>query len=563
MKNVSAFIERISLLCWNSAKYRHLLFFVLTMFVLCAYGYYFGTFDQSSHIPFLKKTIDPSLFPEDRFFDLRTSHYSYFWLLFIPFHWLGILEITMFLVYAGTTYLTFWALWDLSKTLFHNRLTTFLATTAMALPHIGFSGFPLFEFSLLNRTVVFPFELFAIRLYLEKKYALSFFLLGILYNFHALSVHFVLAMMGMDILLSLIKKRDTHAFVATPFFFVSALPIFIWKFNHSGVPMNAQWEWFNLLNMSTFFHLFNFFSLINPVVNLLSAGGISALILFFIVQKYIEKNRMHEAIVHFMYGGILILLVQQCATLFYPLAIIVQTQIIRIATFLTLFTYLYVAHVISIKHRGKDHFICFVTSLFLSFSPLVLFISLLFWRTTQIKILRLITVIICVLFCMTLAVLLSLNLARPGIHIWPEKTAFYDAQMWAKNNTPRTARFLTPPGKWWLYDLEWRVVSERSTISTLSELLEGAFDPSYIAYWRPRFEDVAPGAIKQFKGNSLANLRITDEAYYHHSTNEFIALGSKYQASYLVVDILHPQNLPMAYQNQEYIIYSLNLQMSE
>jgi len=556
-------MKKYAHICWSSPLYRHLLFFLLTLFVLLAYGYYFGTFDQASHIPFLKKTIDPFLYPNDHFFDLRDSHYSYFWLLFIPFYKVHLLEPVMFVVHILSIYLTFWAVWKLSKTIFHNPLTTFLATITSAFPHIGFSGFPLFEFSMLNRTVVLPFELIAFDYYLRKNYKASFFILGILYNFHALSVNFVIAMVGVDMLLSLIRKRDTKTFQAIPFFLISALPVLIWKFGHSGVQLSAQWEWFHILNTTTFFHLFNFISIANPSVTLLTAGGVSALILFFIAKKHISKNAIHETVTHFMFGGIFILLVQLFATTFYPSTIIIQAQVVRIGTFLSLFAYLYMSHMISTHQKSTSHFVCFVTSLFLSFSPLFLLISLLFWRIKNSNVLKMATLCIVVVFFTTLSILLWSNLARPGIYIWPRKTPFYDVQMWAKTHTPRTAVFITPPANWWLYDEEWRVGSERSTVSTLSELLEGAFDPSYISYWKPRFEDIAPGALEQFKGNYLVNLKIANDSYYVHSTQEFVALSKKYKASYLVVEKQYKYSLPIVYQNTEYTIYSFHHQASE
>ncbi len=550
-------MKKIVQLCWSSSLYRTVFFLILTVFIVLSYGYYFGTFDQASHIPFLKKTVDVSLFPNDHFFDLRTTHFSYFWLLFIPFYKAGILEPIMFLVHIISIFLTFWAIGKLSRTLFHNQLTSFLAVVASALPHIGFSGFPLFEFSMLNRTVVLPFELIAFNYYLKKNYVVSFLILGILYNFHALSVHFVLAMIGMDMLFSLVQKKNIRPFLFTPLFLLAALPVLIWKFGHSGVPITVQWEWFNLLNMSTFFHLFNFISISKPIVMILTVGGVSALILFFIAKRQIPKNETHETVGHFMYGGIFILFVQLLATTFFPLTIIIQGQVIRIGTFLTLFAYLYMTHMIVISHKSKSHFICFVSSLFLSFSPFFLLVSLLFWRVRNSNKLRYITISIFLLFMVVLSGLLYLNLARPGVHIWPEKTPFYEVQLWAKNNTPKDAIFITPPSKWWLYDVEWRVVSERSTVSTLSELLEAAFDPGYIQYWKPRFEDVAPKVLNRFQGDYLENLKMTSEAYYTNTSEDFLRMGKKYKASYLVSGNRHRYNLPILFGNKEYTVYSL------
>lgn len=212
---------------------------------------------------------------------------------------------------------------------------------------------------------------------------------------------------------------------------------------------------------------------------------------------------------------------------------------------------------ISIFYKSRDHFICFVSSLILSFSPLFLLISLLFWRSTNTKILKTLTGIVMITFFTVLSILILNNFASPGIHIWPKKTPFYDVQMWAKTHTPRSAKFLTPPAKWWLYDVEWRVISERSTVSTLSELLEAAFDPAYIDYWRPRFEDIAPGAISQFKGDYLENFKIANNAFYNNTTERFLYLAKKYDASYLVVEKKYKYELPVLYENSEYKIYSL------
>lgn len=557
MSTIASFLEKISLSCWTVPKYRRLFFAILTLFILFSYGYYFGTFDQTSHIPFLKKNADSSLFLNDRFFDLRSTHYSYFWLLFIPFYKARVLEFVMFVIHICSIYLTFWAIWELSKTLFKNHLTSLLATIVSAFPHMGFSGFPLFEFSMLNRTVALPFELIAFNLYLKKKYISCFLLLGVLYNFHALSVNFILAMLGIDMLFALFKRRVGNIFLAVPFFLITALPVLIWKFGHSGIQTQINWEWFRILEMSVFFHLFNFFSFTYPFVNILTIGGISSLILFFIAKRWIPQNNIHETVSHFVYGGIFVLAIQLLATLFYPSTIIIQSQVVRIGTFLTLFTYLYMSYAVSVYHKSKNHLVSYVSILLFSFFPFLLLLSLPFWHKKNTKPLQLIAVLITIIFFITLFTLITLNLARPGIYIFPRKTAYYDVQIWAKNNTSQSALFITPPANWWMYDAEWRVISERSTVCTLSELLEAAFDPAYIAYWKPRFEDVAPGVLKQFKGNYLENLKIANEAFYHHSTQDFIQLSKKYKATYLVVDKQHKHNLPVVYQNEEYVVYYL------
>jgi len=541
-------------------RYRHVLFFFLTLFVLFTYGYYFGTFDQASHIPFLKKTVDSSLFPGDKYFDLSKGHFSYFWLLFIPFYKAGYLEISMFIVHILATYATFWALWRLSKTLFHNTLTSLLVVVSSVVPHFSFSSLPLFEFSMLNRTVMLPFELFALEQYIKKNYVRVFLILGVLYNFHILSVNFILAMIGVDVLVSLKDNRGKFIKIlkAAPLFILSALPVLVWKASYSGIDFRAHYEWFSILDNASFSHMFRFTSFSFPIITVLTMSGIAAILVFFLVRPQ-KKDESHDTFQNFMYGGILVLLLQFCATYFYPVTIIIQSQIIRIGVFMMLFTYLYFAHFVATTfHKSKIQFFYLLSLFMFSFFVFIPLIGILIkkWITTYTR--AYIGIVITILlFGIMLVVSVQSNVVGGQIHIWPKKTPFNEVQLWAKHNTPKNALFITPPAEWWLYSTEWRVISERSTVSVMSELLEAAFDPSYISYWKGRFEDVAPGALAQFKGNITENRVIVRSAYNANSTQHFKSVAKKYGASYLVIEKKYRHKLPIVYENGEYIVYKL------
>ncbi|MBP6993618.1 hypothetical protein KBB12_00040 [Candidatus Woesebacteria bacterium] len=546
----------------KNAVGRHILFFVLTLIVVSLYGYYFGTFDQSSHIPFLKKTVDHTLFPGDHFFDLRFTHYSFFWFLFIPFYKLGVLEISMFVAHVATVYATIWAIWRLSQTLFRNTLSSLIAVTVMIFPHFGFSGFPFFEFSILNRTFVLPFELLALSWYLEKKTLRAVLLLGIMFNFHVISVNFLIGMILFDILLRIKKFGVGNLLKHLSLFLISASPVIIWKLSESGVGLAANKEWFTILDRAVFAHLFHFISFDVPYINLITLGGVSTLILFF-VFKHSRKNAQSDAdvsVTNFMYAGIFILLVQLVASYMAPSGIIIAAQITRVGVFMVLFCYLYGSqYVAKLLDERKPHiFITWFLGLLLSFTPMTL---LLFYalrkKIGNVHVSRVFILLTSLLYGVSLLLALSFTLWRPGIHIFPHQNAFTDVQLWAKANTQKNALFITPPEQFWMYDTEWRVLSERSTISTLSELLEGAFDPGYITYWKSRFEDVAPGALKQFKSNFYDNLSITKHAYYSLTTEKLIAIAKKYHASYIVIEKPHVHDLPIAYQNARFTVYQV------
>lgn len=546
----------------KNRKIKHLFFFFTAFVITVLYGYYFGTFDQVIHIPFLKKIADPTLYPNDHFFDLRFTHYSFFWYFFVPFYKAGLLEIALFIPHFITTYLTIWAIWKVSYTLFHNTLASLLTVVTMVFPHFGFSAFPFFEFSLLNRTFALPFELFALHLYLEKKTLRAVFLLGIIGNIHVISVAFLIAMIFLDLMIRI--KSVGIGFIVRHIvvFGLGASPVLAWKLSQSSAELQVSREWFDIIDRGVLSHLFHFVSIQNPHINLLTLSGISALILFFLFISH-KKDRitsMDISMVHFMYAGIAILFVQAAASFFAPSALIIAAQITRVGVFINVFCYLYAAHYVAhlCDHKSSRTCTTWLTGLFTSLSPFMLLV-LYFLRNSlhRVKIQTLMQIFLWGIFVTSLSIGTYLGFWKPGIYIFPSDNAFNQVQIWARDNTPKDTLFITPPEHYWLFETEWRVLSERSTVVTISELLEAAFNPRYITYWKPRFEDIAPGALAQFNGNFLENKIITKEAYYRLATKDILSLGQKYNASYLVVEKSFMHKLPIVYENSEYRVYAI------
>lgn len=559
MKRFFSLIQVLSSSVWSSTFYRQLFFFATTVFVICSMGYYFGSFDQVVHLPFLKKFADPSLFPNDYFLNLRQYHYSFFWFFFIPLYRAGVLEISMFIIYAMVIHLTFWALWSLSKTLFNKPLTSFLTVLVFSMPHLSFAAFPLFEFSLLNRTFVLPFLLIAINLYLKKKYILSFLILGLMYNLHVISVNFVLFLFIFDSIIRIKKIGVRRLLIDLIFFVLAALPVLIWKFNSTPVGFAADWDWFYTISSGMLKHLFYFNS--QFYLLLLTLGGISLFILFFIAKRNIS-NQFNPVITNFMYAAILVLCMVFITSTFYPSVIIIQSQIIRVGLYILLFSYLYfIEYSVAILKDNKIsllHFLVMLIALVFSLSPLILLSVWIVLRMIRGTYASAISLIMLGGFLSFLFYLIfKLGVWKPEIHIFPVQGAQYDMEVWAKNNTRKDAIFITPPHDWWLYSPEWRAVAERSTVVTLYDQLELAFAPDYTGLWKSRFRDIAPGAMEKFNGNVFENLTITKQAYYALTTSDFRRLAKKYNASYLLVEKQYTYDLPVVYENSDYVLYKL------
>jgi len=546
-------LERVSLACWNSLLYRNILFFVATLFVVTFIGYHFGTFDQSIHIPFLKKMADPSLYPNDRFFDLRFSHFSYFWFLFIPFYRIGFLEISMFITHFIVTYLTLYGVWRLTKTLFNTPLTSFLSVVVFIFPHIGFNLLALIEFSLLNRTFVLPFLLFAIDSYLNRQYLKTYILLGIFYNFHVISVNFVLAMLFLDSLLRFREVGWKRIIANHLTCVIFALPVLVWKARVSPIDFSIHKEWFSLIDKGLLHHLFIEFSTDSKFL-LVFIGGIGTLLMFYISFYFLRRTKLDRIINNFIIAGILILIANMIVSRWMPITIIVESQIARVSVFILLFGYLYFIHFLITKKQSLP--IIFIT--IISGSPIIPpLIWYIYYRLKSIQVLKLVSILAFVSTAAFLIYAAKLGMWYPGIYIFAKKDADYDVQMWARNNTPKDTLFITPPTPWLFYDLEWRVISERSTITHLGELAEAAFSPEYISYWKPRFESLAPHAIEKFRGDVFENKNIVKIAFNNLSTEDFMHIARKYGASYLVVEKSYSYNFPQLYQNTAYKVYSL------
>ncbi len=546
-----------------SPVHLHLLFGLLTGLALGFQGYYYGTFDQIIHIPYLKKYVDPALYPGDPFFAPSAQQSSFFWYLLAPFYRQGILEVAMFVMHLVVTYLTFWAIWTLSETLFHDPLVSLMASVSLAFPHVGFAGFPLLEFSLLNRTFVLPFLLCAIVLYLRGRYALAYGLAGLMCNLHLTSVSFVLAMFLFDSLLRFRRIGLRTLAVGMAAFGLCALPVVLWKAGGSPTDLSVRPEWFATLALGAFSHFF-YFWMPNLQVPLTALSGFGTLALFAIGRWPFAKTEQGQVITHFM-GAVLIILALEFFTAYWlPITIVIQLQIIRAGVFALLFGYLYFASYLVGRFRSGalGRFDASMLALGMCLSPLA-FILVIMWgaqrlvaspRWRQI----IVPVGLVALLVGSVALAQRLGLWRPGIHVFPQRTDWYDVQLWARNHTPKDALFITPPHIYGFFETGWRVFSERSTLALFSDLTDKvAYSPSYLETWRPRFEDLAPGALAQFRGDFFENQALTARAFYNQSSADLLEVAHKYGADYLVMEKPNFRDFPAVYENGRFVVYAV------
>lgn len=552
----------------RSTAQRHLLFLVATLLTVSFIGYHYGTFDQSIHIPFLKKYVDTALFPNDAFFEMRHQHYSYFWFVFQPVYanfGETVLQAVVFAAHLVVTYLTFWTLWILAETLFQTPLASFLAIVAFTVPHLGFAGFPIIEFSLLNRTFALPFMLIALILHLRGQTFWALSLLGVMFNFHVLSVQFVLPLILLDSVLRWRAVNLIKVGLGLAVFGLGALPVLIWKFTGPSIDFSVRAEWFDIVSRGMFAHLF---FLLAPYIHIpiITLCGLSALALFFIGRRPLPASPHNAATRHFIWAVLIVIGVQSLLMLFYPITILAQSQVMRIGMYITIFGYLYFAKFMADQYVAPTTNIAdwalLAAAGFLSPLPPV---PVAVWGVQQlIKNLQwqrlAASAVLTVLMVGSFVVPMRYDVWGPGYQVFPTlwPTPWVDMQLHAQACTPKDAVFITPPDIWWFYTPDWRVFSERSTVVTLSELLEIALVPDNASIWKERFNDLAPGALAKFNGNFYDGRAFTHQAFYTLSQADMERLAAKYRATYLVVQ--KPQvypGFPVDYENQEFTMYIL------
>jgi hypothetical protein len=243
------------------------------------------------------------------------------------------------------------------------------------------------------------------------------------------------------------------------------------------------------------------------------------------------------------------------------MTIVIQSQIIRIGIFVTIFTYFYLGNFAS-QYLNKDlkklNNNILLSSLFLSTTPIIALIGLLSIRFNKSIKKYALTIIISAFFIFAVLAYM-MNIWKPGINIYPVKDELYKAEIWAKENTPKETVFIIPPYLWWFYNTEWRVIAERSVVATFSDLLEIAFLPSYLKGWLPRFEAVAPNVINRLNGNIFENVKIVYGSYNSLTESHILEISKKYQADYFVAEKSKKYNFPIVYTNKKYVIFKLNL----
>ena len=173
---------------------------LLVVLSCLVYGYEYGDNpNQIQVIPFISKIANCQLYPGDYYVDtirFFPSVYPYIMALLSGF--LG-LEKLHFIFYILFKYLLFLSCYELSRSLFNSRKTALITMFLFAFsPLITMNSLmghdPLMKVSFYQTSAVMPLCLFALAMFINKKYIKSFLLLSAIYYINPLKGNFLMAM---------------------------------------------------------------------------------------------------------------------------------------------------------------------------------------------------------------------------------------------------------------------------------------------------------------------------------------------------------------------------------
>ncbi len=203
-------------------------------------GYRLGVGNQTIQIPFLKHIINPSLYPHDPTIETIKVYPTFFFNLLAPFlRRLDIAQVYLIL-HLVTAFAVLAAAYGLARAIFRDRLAGLLTVFLLfAGHHHALAGDDLYSLGFTHTWAVFPVAIGALIFFYRGWYVAAAVLTGLLFNLHALTAGYLLAMIGVWMLLHLPELGWKKPVLCGLLIMATALPTIILMLHHQS--FDAEW----------------------------------------------------------------------------------------------------------------------------------------------------------------------------------------------------------------------------------------------------------------------------------------------------------------------------------
>ncbi len=549
------------------------LLYLLPLLFVGAYwlvrGYLFGVVDDGHaiQIPFLKATLDPTLYPGDPMIATRSGYPAFYFDLLallvrridLPTVFLGLHILTLAGFLLGIVVLT--------RSLVHDTqpirpVVVVLLLSLAALPVL--SGDDLIVRSTLARHTAMVLGLWVLILGVRGSQLAAYTLAGLLFNLHALTGGYVLTMLVLADIASLPRQRWREIGLLTVLALILASPALVWILRTSEAVTS---EWITLLRVRSAQHSFPFSW---PPVDYVMFGLwlLLAALGWWPLRRTTQGRWLAGAALAVAGLGVIGIVFSEVV----PLGPVLRAQLLRSTKFLTLLGLpLVTGWLLAQWDRAglvRLGGLIVGAGLFLPdpwlWSAVVgiglLIVLLAGWpplaRAGQsfeqraasglpapVKrvwnrfvhwpgVVRWSAVLLLVVG--GLALVANLSRTQPAADAL---AAWVDVQAWAHDNTARDAIFLTPA---YLYG--FRVESERPIVGEWKDGTQQYFSVPYASDWWNRMRDLKTESGRATTYNDLTQAEVE-------------AIRDKYGARYAVFFADKALDLPVAYRNPWFVVY--------
>ena len=336
----------------SKSKNRYIVILILVLFSILINGYHFGV-SGSHHIivPFFKSHVDPSLFQNDILFNhLSESYLTYYFKLLSPVAQFIDIGLLFFVLYPVFLYLSFLAVYLISKYLFDNEFAAYLAVLFLIIPNPPLGTTLLGTYVLDARNFAFFLLLFSVYFFLKERYIISFGLTGLAFNFHGMSSTHLLLTYFTYFLLKFNKIKIKKMVQSLAAFLIFAFPLLMWKFSAKTTTLlYVPKLWFELLEIVTSHHLFPLSWGLGKWIPFLTY-----MLLFGIAMRYKPETEKHDKVITFIKAILIVMAVGFVFIEIIPLSIFLSLQMFRVSTFLMLFALIYISHYLFVLYKEKE-----------------------------------------------------------------------------------------------------------------------------------------------------------------------------------------------------------------
>ena len=565
-------------------------------------GYSFGSGNHAVQIPFLKSYLDPALYPNDLLLSTLPRYATFYYaLLSYPVKLFGHIEILFFALHLLTDGLLLYVIYRLANALFRNRATAAISVMLMLPPAVALGAERLYYQLHTHTGTALPLLVWALALFLDGRIRTSFLVAGLTANIHSQASGFVFAMLAFASLANARHIGRRTVLEGWILYILSAGPCLAWTVLASDGPATDAWlqqlrarsgfhafpfsfeaqsyrdfllylalgvmAWAAAWHSGAWRALHKTVALFALAIVLLSLVGV--VFAEWVPVKLILKAQLfrssrfltifvllyaaHAIWLMWLKGrGFKALAVLSLAMLFFPRFFLflplplffIALQFERTRRWWLLFACSATAAALLILPAGalldNASLSSIAPALFNGTVRLILLACLTTFLLWQMRVALpwswargLATAIACSVLLMAL-----IPAAYRHFHHDIHAKTWVAVQLWAKDNTPRSAVFITPP-----YLAGFRAFSERSTVAEWKDGTQQFFDSGFSNAWWARMADLPR---ERDKYGELPEGRLRE-------------LARKYGASYVIMPAARTLSLPLVYGNRRYRVYALTM----